>query len=218
MGNASGDASVEVDVGTLAAEGGNATITFEVLVNDPFPPEILTIANQGEVTGSNFDPILTDDPSTPGLRDPTITEVANTDLDICERELQECRDTPTFADADGDGEHNFTDHCADTPEDVQVDTAGCSVEQFCAQFDVTSGYGRAACNNADWRNNQPVGNPKNCKATQTECLPQPDACGIGFELALVLPALMWLSQQRRRMDQRRTPLGRQLSRAARTEA
>ena len=132
---------------------------------------------------------------------PTVTEVANTALDICERELQECRDTPTFADADGDGEHDFTDECPSTPTGDQVDQAGCSVEQFCARFDVSTGYGRASCNNADWKNNQPVGNPQNCKATQTKCVPQRGACGLGFELVLVLPALMWLSQRPRRMVQ-----------------
>jgi len=90
MGNGSGDAAVGVDIGTLDSGGGSAAIAFDVLVNEPFPPGILTIANQGQVSGSNFAPVMTDDPSTVAAHDATLTQVANTQLDICERDLGQC--------------------------------------------------------------------------------------------------------------------------------
>lgn len=74
-GNGGGDTSVMVNVGTLAAAGGSATITFDVLIDDPLPPGVTSVANQGTVSGSNFANVPTDDPAVAGSADPTVTSL-----------------------------------------------------------------------------------------------------------------------------------------------
>jgi hypothetical protein len=83
----------------------------------------------------------------------------------CEEDLDECLAEPAFLDEDADGEHDLTDACPATAEGVAVDSAGCSLEQFCSAFYVGTGLGPAGCIRADWKNNQPsalaiVGWPK----------------------------------------------------------
>lgn len=75
-GNTGGDTSVAVDVGTLAAGGGSAVITFEVTVNDPLPDGVTEVSNQGTVSGDGFEPVPTDDPTEPGNDDPTVVAIA----------------------------------------------------------------------------------------------------------------------------------------------
>jgi uncharacterized repeat protein (TIGR01451 family) len=72
----SDDPSVIVNIGTLAAYGGIATITFDVVFNGP---ELTSVSNQGTVTGSNVAPVQTDDPSLPGAADPTVFAPATFD-------------------------------------------------------------------------------------------------------------------------------------------
>jgi uncharacterized repeat protein (TIGR01451 family) len=179
-GNGVGDTSVEVDLGTIPAETASTQVVFEVLVNDPFPPGILMIANQGELRGDNIGIVLTDDPSTLTFPEPTITEVANTELDICERDLaqctqdltdvdadlmqcqddlSQCQSIPAFVDEDADGEHDPTDACPATPAGAEVDQAGCSLAQFCLSVSAPSA---SVCNKSDWQNDEPLGNPKDC--------------------------------------------------------
>ncbi|MDX1545470.1 MAG: GEVED domain-containing protein, partial [Rhodothermales bacterium] len=78
-GNTAGDTSVTVDLGTVTSGGTpDATITFDVLVDDPFPAGIPEVINQGEVTASNAPgPVATDDPGTGAPDDPTVTPVDN---------------------------------------------------------------------------------------------------------------------------------------------
>ncbi len=170
VGNGPGDASVQVDIGTLTAGGGSAEIAFEVLVDDPFPSGILTIGNQGRVSGRDFDPVVTDDPSTAALRDPTLTQIANTELDVCARDLgqcegdlAQCRFVPPFEDADGDGEYDGTDLCPGTMPGADVDTAGCSLIQFCRAIDASRARDRRTCRISDWNNDEPGGNPRDCE-------------------------------------------------------
>ncbi len=75
-GNSAGDATVGVDVGSIAA-GGAVTVTFQVTVVDPLPTGVQQIANQGSVSGTNFTTAATDDPGEPGAADPTITIVGS---------------------------------------------------------------------------------------------------------------------------------------------
>jgi hypothetical protein len=81
-------------------------------------------------------------------------------------ELQACLLQPAgegWADRDGDGEHDASDRCPGTPLQASVDAAGCSLEQFCAAIDASTGRGRAPCNNADWGNDEPLGHPDDCR-------------------------------------------------------
>jgi len=61
----------------------------------------------------------------------------------------------SFKDSDGDGEHNSTDFCPDTPNGAEVDGDGCDQEAFCANIDV-SGQGWKNCDNADFQNDEPL--------------------------------------------------------------
>jgi uncharacterized repeat protein (TIGR01451 family) len=63
--------------------GESTTITFQVMVNDPFPAANNPICNQATISGSNFANVLTDDPDTGAPADPTCTTVEiNADLAI----------------------------------------------------------------------------------------------------------------------------------------
>jgi len=73
-GNTAGDDFVEVNIGTVTA-GSTITITFQVIILGPLPPEITQICNQGVVSGNNFPSEPTDDPDTPNINDPTYTPV-----------------------------------------------------------------------------------------------------------------------------------------------
>jgi hypothetical protein len=61
-----------VNVGTLPA-GKSITITFQVTIDTPF--NATQVSNQGTVSGTNFSPVVTDDPGTVTLNDPTVTLV-----------------------------------------------------------------------------------------------------------------------------------------------
>lgn len=74
-GNTPGDATVSVNIGTLAA-GGTATIVFDVTIDDPLPPNVTQVVNSGTITGSNIPAAVTDDPSQPGTADATAFAVA----------------------------------------------------------------------------------------------------------------------------------------------
>ena len=91
------------------------------------------------------------------------------DLDQALDDLDECRATPSFLDEDGDGEHDTTDSCPGTLSGP-VDGVGCSLGQFCASFEVSTGRGRASCQNADWQNDEPLGNAQDCKARGGACV------------------------------------------------
>ncbi len=74
-GNTGGDTSVAVNVGTVAGGGGTVTVKFRVTINSPLPPNITQITCQGQVTGTNVPPTLTDDPGTPAPNDPTVVPI-----------------------------------------------------------------------------------------------------------------------------------------------
>ncbi len=62
------------NVGTLPA-GGSVTITFQVVVDDPFMGAMPQVSNQGTVTADGGISVLTDDPDTAAPNDPTVTGV-----------------------------------------------------------------------------------------------------------------------------------------------
>jgi uncharacterized repeat protein (TIGR01451 family) len=74
-GNTAGDIEVEVDLGAIPASG-NATVTFDVRIKNP--TNATQIANQALVEGSDFPPVLSDDPATGTPNDPTIIRVQST--------------------------------------------------------------------------------------------------------------------------------------------
>jgi LPXTG-site transpeptidase (sortase) family protein len=76
-GNAGGDTSVGVDIGTILS-GQTVTITFDVVVNGNLPAEVISVSNQGTVTGSNIPNTPTNDPDTPAGDDPTTTPISQT--------------------------------------------------------------------------------------------------------------------------------------------
>jgi hypothetical protein len=63
---------VSLNIGRLPA-GKTITVTFEVSIVDPLPDAIRQVANQGQVSGTNFAAVSTDDPDTSASRDPTVT-------------------------------------------------------------------------------------------------------------------------------------------------
>lgn len=61
-----------VTIPTLAP-GGSVTITFRAQVVGALPPNLRFLATQGTVAGANIGSLLTDDPGTPEVDDPTRT-------------------------------------------------------------------------------------------------------------------------------------------------
>jgi hypothetical protein len=77
-----------------------------------------------------------------------------------------------LADDDGDGVWNDSDRCPDTSNGDGVDFSGRSAAQFCKRYEVDQDEGRAACWNADFVNDEPSGNPGDCKASSNSCVPR----------------------------------------------
>jgi hypothetical protein len=84
----------------------------------------------------------------------------------CEADLAECLENPIFADADADGEADPTDLCPDTLPNLDVDSDGCSLWQFCTAIDTSSHHGRKICKRSDWKNDEPLNNMGDCKAVR----------------------------------------------------
>ncbi len=73
QGNAAGDVSVKVAIGSIPARGGSVVISYRVTINNPLSdPNVSEIVNQGLVSG-DFPSVPTDDPRTPQPGDPTRT-------------------------------------------------------------------------------------------------------------------------------------------------
>jgi uncharacterized repeat protein (TIGR01451 family) len=75
-GNQAGATSVTVDLGTLVAASGQATMSFTVKLDKPFPAGVTTVVNQATVSGRNFSDVLSDNPATLPPGDPTVDVVA----------------------------------------------------------------------------------------------------------------------------------------------
>jgi hypothetical protein len=67
---------------------------------------------------------------------------------------------------------NDGDRCPDTRKGEDMDPSGCSVAQFCTRYNVRDDEGRAACWNADFGNDEPLGNAGDCKADSKACVPR----------------------------------------------
>lgn len=75
-GNANGQTIVGVNVGTIPGGGGTVQISFLVKIVDPLPAGVTQVANQGVVGTNELPPLLTDDPRTTPVGDPTVTPVS----------------------------------------------------------------------------------------------------------------------------------------------
>jgi uncharacterized repeat protein (TIGR01451 family) len=64
--------TINVNIGTLPA-GKSMTITFQVTIDNSIA--VTQVSNQGTVSGTNFSPVVTDDPDTGAFGDPTVTPV-----------------------------------------------------------------------------------------------------------------------------------------------
>jgi uncharacterized repeat protein (TIGR01451 family) len=73
-GNA-GAPPVTVNIGAIPA-GAQVTISYQVTINNPLPPGVTQIVNQGTVNGAGLPPVFTNDPNTPPAGDPTIIPIA----------------------------------------------------------------------------------------------------------------------------------------------
>lgn len=62
----------------------------------------------------------------------------------------------SLPDADGDGEVDATDACPDTPDGAAVDSAGCSLAEFCGRVSLGSFVDQLICVFSDWRNDEPL--------------------------------------------------------------
>lgn len=80
-GNDPGDTSVSVDLGTLTPASGTVRITFNTAVTGGIPESVAFLCNQGTFTG-DFPVVGTDDPSVPGISDPTCTPATQPDVNI----------------------------------------------------------------------------------------------------------------------------------------
>ncbi|UCE18051.1 MAG: DUF11 domain-containing protein, partial [Gemmatimonadota bacterium] len=72
-GNGVGHTYVEIDIGEIAGGGGSVTIRFRVIIENPLPPGVDQVENQGIVGSNELDDEPTDDPDTPDEDDETVT-------------------------------------------------------------------------------------------------------------------------------------------------
>eukprot|EP00211_Chloroparvula_japonica_P000198 CAMPEP_0119118496 /NCGR_PEP_ID=MMETSP1310-20130426/348_1 /TAXON_ID=464262 /ORGANISM="Genus nov. species nov., Strain RCC2339" /LENGTH=1399 /DNA_ID=CAMNT_0007107863 /DNA_START=91 /DNA_END=4290 /DNA_ORIENTATION=- len=73
-GNAPWATDVEVQIPSIPPKV-TCTITFDATIVDPFPAEDLVVSTQGVVSGSNFESVVTDDPTTGLWDDATVVPI-----------------------------------------------------------------------------------------------------------------------------------------------
>ncbi|MEZ4635738.1 MAG: hypothetical protein R2856_12395 [Caldilineaceae bacterium] len=85
QGNTGGDSTIRVALGSLSA-GGQATISYLVLIADDLPDDLVVIENQGTVLSKESPAVRTDNPETREVGDPTRISVALRPLLVGEKE------------------------------------------------------------------------------------------------------------------------------------
>jgi uncharacterized repeat protein (TIGR01451 family) len=100
-GNA-GAPPVTVNIGVLPS-GANVTITFQVTINNPLPPGVTQLVNQGMLNSNELPPVPTNDPTTPQGGDPTITPIVAAPVLAAEKS------DILYTDADKSGEFSVGD-------------------------------------------------------------------------------------------------------------
>ena len=97
-----------------------------------------------------------------GLGFTMIVGIDNWRISIHPDELAICEEERFQLLADEDEEADSTDLCASTKPLAQVDSDGCSLEQFCSEFGKE--FGTKDCPSADWQNDEP-----SMKASEQDC-------------------------------------------------
>jgi hypothetical protein len=94
--------------------------------------------------------------------------------EACEAERQQLKDqlTALLTDPDRDGVAAVLDLCPETTKATAVDDRGCSQAEFCARIDVSAARGDAICRAADWRGDEPLAAPRDCRPLEGACLPE----------------------------------------------
>jgi len=97
--------------------------------------------------------------------EPTGDSGCAAELEQCLTDLDVCLASEPFLDEDSDGEADSTDACPGTPEAEEVDTAGCSQQQFCeSQGPITTFVRILRCVKGDWKNDEAAAwAPRDCK-------------------------------------------------------
>lgn len=73
-------------------------------------------------------------------------------------------------DSDGDGVPAVADACPASAAGAGVDAHGCSLAEFCGALDLDAPQGESVCRNADWGNDEPIGNPRDCRPSGGFCV------------------------------------------------
>lgn len=74
-GNGNGDTEVNIQGGDLPGAGGTLVLSYQVVINKTLPATVFQIKNQGAITCQELPTVLTDDPTTAAIGDPTIIPV-----------------------------------------------------------------------------------------------------------------------------------------------
>lgn len=160
--------SVTTTSGTVAQGNGpsdTAVLVSDLSRTDPttirFDAEVVpVIENQGRLLLSSGSTshvkVLTDDPTTGLPQDATVTPVS-------------CAAGGLLEDSDGDGVAAVLDRCPGTPAGQSVDDRGCSLVQFCAAIPLDGPDGAVLCRQADWRDDEPLGDPRDCRPRDGLC-------------------------------------------------
>ena len=197
-GNSEADRRVEI-VEMNFGDTDSAIVEFEATVLPEVANQGEILVELGSYTPGSWSGqyasarIATDDPATSTPGDPTRSAVAcgtaacQEDLDACTEELGDCSaERAALAarvadleaelgalldDADGDAVPAVADACTGTAAGVAVDALGCSLAQFCSAHPLGVPQGMNRCRHADWENDEPTGNPHDCRPQSGLCVP-----------------------------------------------
>ena len=99
QGSVTSESPVQATLGEIAA-GGSASVTFRVVIASPFPRPQTSVSNQASVASAELPAVLTDDPSTAAVGDPTVTPVATSPV------LSATKTAVLHTDVDGDNQQS----------------------------------------------------------------------------------------------------------------